>query len=235
MKVYPASAIRNVAVVGHNGVGKTTLVSALLHDAGATPQFGRIEDGNAPTDFDPEEIERKISIRLAVASLEWKKKKINLIDSPGLRHLRLRDALRPAGGRRRAPRRQRGRRRRGPDREGLEGRRGPRPAPPLRRQPHGPRARRRRPRRWTLQKTFGRACVPVEAPIGQEKGFRGVVDLVAVQGSLTDDAGKTADGAVPEEFAGGRGAAARARRDGRRERRQAHGAFFEQGNLTKSS
>ena len=69
MKVYPASAIHNVAVVGHNGVGKTTLVSALLHEAGATPRFGRVEDGNAPTDFDPEEIYRKISISLAVASL----------------------------------------------------------------------------------------------------------------------------------------------------------------------
>lgn len=83
MKVYPASAIHNVAVVGHNGVGKTTLVSALLHEAGATPRFGRVEEGNAPTDFDPEEVERKISIGLAVASLEWKKKKINLIDTPG--------------------------------------------------------------------------------------------------------------------------------------------------------
>ena len=83
MKAYPASAIHNVAVVGHNGVGKTTLVSALLHEAGATPRFGRVEEGNAPTDFDPEEVERKISIGLAVASLEWKKKKINLIDTPG--------------------------------------------------------------------------------------------------------------------------------------------------------
>src|SRR5664279_2552317 len=83
MKVYPASAIHNVAVVGHNGVGKTTLVSALLHEAGATPRFGRVEEGNTTTDFDPEEIERKISISLAVASLEWKKKKVNLIDTPG--------------------------------------------------------------------------------------------------------------------------------------------------------
>ena len=70
MRVYPASAIHNVAVVGHNGVGKTTLVSALLHEAGATPRFGRVEEGNTPTDFDPEEIERKISISLAVASIE---------------------------------------------------------------------------------------------------------------------------------------------------------------------
>src|SRR5258706_401550 len=83
MKVYPASAIHNVAVVGHNGVGKTTLVSALLHEAGAVNRFGRVEDGGAPTDFDPEEIDRKISIGLAAAALEWKKKKVNLIDTPG--------------------------------------------------------------------------------------------------------------------------------------------------------
>ena len=56
MKVFPASAIHNVAIVGHNGVGKTTLVSALLHEAGAVPRFGRVEDGSAPTDFDPEEV-----------------------------------------------------------------------------------------------------------------------------------------------------------------------------------
>ena len=83
MKVFPASAIHNVALVGHNGVGKTTLASSLLHEAGAVPRFGRVEDGSAPTDFDPEEVERKISIGLAVASLEWKKRKINLIDTPG--------------------------------------------------------------------------------------------------------------------------------------------------------
>ncbi len=83
MKVFSASNIHNVAVVGHNGVGKTTLVSALLHEAGAVNRFRRVEDGTAPTDFDPEEIDRKISIGLSVASLEWKKRKINLIDTPG--------------------------------------------------------------------------------------------------------------------------------------------------------
>ena len=83
MKQYPATAIRNVAVAGHNGVGKTTLVSALLHEAGAVNRFGRVDDGSAPTDFDPEEIERKISIGLAVAALEWKKHELTLVDTPG--------------------------------------------------------------------------------------------------------------------------------------------------------
>src|SRR5437868_15319446 len=83
MKVYPASSIHNVDVVGLNGVGKTTLVSALLHESGAVTRLGRVDDGSAPTDFDPEEIDRKISIGLSVAALEWKKKKVNLIDTPG--------------------------------------------------------------------------------------------------------------------------------------------------------
>jgi len=83
MKVYETAAIRNVAVVGHGGCGKTTLVSALLFDAGALNRLGRIEDGTTVTDFDPDEIERKISLQTAVAYGEWRKTKINLIDAPG--------------------------------------------------------------------------------------------------------------------------------------------------------
>ncbi|HEY2324311.1 MAG TPA: elongation factor G [Thermoanaerobaculia bacterium] len=83
MKVYPASEIRNVALVGHNDTGKTTLVSQLLFNAGAITRFGRIEDGTTVTDFDADEIERKHSISAAVAFAEWKNTKINLIDTPG--------------------------------------------------------------------------------------------------------------------------------------------------------
>jgi len=67
MKTYSASELRNVAVVGHNTVGKTTLVAALLYSSGATTRPGRIEEGTCPTDFDGEEIERQISINLSVA------------------------------------------------------------------------------------------------------------------------------------------------------------------------
>src|SRR5881628_2211654 len=83
MKVYSGSEIRNVALVGHNDTGKTTLVSQLLFNAGATTRLGRIEDGTTTTDFDQDEIDRKHSISTAVAYVEWKNTKINLIDTPG--------------------------------------------------------------------------------------------------------------------------------------------------------
>jgi elongation factor G len=83
MKVYDAPAIRNVALVGHGGCGKTTLVSALLYGMGAVTRLGRVDDGTTTTDFDPDEIERKISLQAALAHGEWKKNKINLLDCPG--------------------------------------------------------------------------------------------------------------------------------------------------------
>src|ERR1051325_223627 len=83
MKVYSGSEIRNVAVVGHNDTGKTTLVSQLLFNAGAVTRQGKIEDGTTVTDFDPDEIDRKHSISAAIAFVEWKNTKINLIDTPG--------------------------------------------------------------------------------------------------------------------------------------------------------
>src|SRR6185503_8260291 len=75
--------IRNVAVVGHGGSGKTSLVSALLFDAGAVSRIGRVEDGTTVTDFDPDEVERRISLQTALAYGEWRKNKINLLDAPG--------------------------------------------------------------------------------------------------------------------------------------------------------
>ncbi|MER3455328.1 MAG: elongation factor G [candidate division GAL15 bacterium] len=83
MKTYPVERIRNVAVVGHGGVGKTSLVEALLFCAGATERLGRVEDGTATTDFDPEEVRRKMTINAATAPLEWRDHKINLVDTPG--------------------------------------------------------------------------------------------------------------------------------------------------------
>src|SRR5206468_768851 len=83
MKVYSGSEIRNVAIVGHNDTGKTTLVSQLLFNTGATTRQGRIEDGTTTTDFDPDEIDRKHSISSAIAYVEWKGTKINLLDTPG--------------------------------------------------------------------------------------------------------------------------------------------------------
>ena len=62
MNVYEGKNIRNVGIVGHGGSGKTSLVSAILFDTGATNRLGRVDDGNAPTDYDDDEIERKITI-----------------------------------------------------------------------------------------------------------------------------------------------------------------------------
>ena len=83
MKVYTTEDIRNVAFIGHGDCGKTSLVSALLHVAGAVTRLGKVDDGTATTDFDEEEIERKISLQTSLAHLEWKGKKVNLIDTPG--------------------------------------------------------------------------------------------------------------------------------------------------------
>lgn len=84
MKVYNAKNIRNVAVAGHGGRGKTTLAEAMLFLAKATDRLGKVADGNSILDHDAEEKRRKASVSTAVAPLEWKDVKINLIDTPGL-------------------------------------------------------------------------------------------------------------------------------------------------------
>ena len=83
MKDYQAKNIRNLTIVGHGSVGKTTLAEALLFTAGAIDRQGRVEDGQATMDYDPEEIKRQISISAAMAPLEWKDRKVNLVDIPG--------------------------------------------------------------------------------------------------------------------------------------------------------
>jgi len=75
--------IRNVGVVGHGGVGKTSLVEAMLFAAGAVSRLGRVDDGTTTTDFDPDEIKRKISINTSVAYCDWKGHRITFVDTPG--------------------------------------------------------------------------------------------------------------------------------------------------------
>lgn len=84
MKTYEEKNIRNVAIVGHASKGKTTLAEALLNVAGATERIGKISEGNTVTDYDSEEKKRKVSISCALAQTEYKDKKINLLDTPGL-------------------------------------------------------------------------------------------------------------------------------------------------------
>lgn len=83
MKEYDPEHIRNVAVVGHGGCGKTSLVEAMLFDGKATTRMGEIEKGTTVADFEPEEVKRKISISAALAPVEWRDTRINLIDTPG--------------------------------------------------------------------------------------------------------------------------------------------------------
>src|SRR6187455_786576 len=83
MKVYDAGSIRNVALVGHTGSGKTQLASAILADTGMVNRFGKVDDGTTITDFDEEEIARKHTLAASLAYAEWNKSKINLIDTPG--------------------------------------------------------------------------------------------------------------------------------------------------------
>ena len=84
MKVYDAASLRNVALVGHSGSGKTQLVSALLFDAGAVNRLGKVDEGTTVTDYDEEEIARKHTLSASVAYAEWNKTKINFIDTPGM-------------------------------------------------------------------------------------------------------------------------------------------------------
>ncbi|MBZ5613027.1 MAG: elongation factor G [Acidobacteriia bacterium] len=87
MKAYAGANLRNLALIGHGHAGKTTLVSAMLYTAGASPRLGRVDDGSAPTDYDEEEIARQMSISTGMAFVEWgkpdSKVKINLLDTPG--------------------------------------------------------------------------------------------------------------------------------------------------------
>lgn len=83
MKVYQMDAIRNIAVMGHGKAGKTTLVEAMMYNAGMTDRMGNVADGTSAMDFDAEEIKRKLSVSTSIAPIEWKDTKLNMLDTPG--------------------------------------------------------------------------------------------------------------------------------------------------------
>lgn len=83
MKAYGPHDIRNVALLGHGGTGKTTLASAMLFTSKGHSRFGKVEEGTAPTDYEEDEIQRKLSISSSLAFAEWNKGKINILDTPG--------------------------------------------------------------------------------------------------------------------------------------------------------
>src|SRR3954471_22409034 len=84
MKVYDATAIRNIALVGHTSSGKTQLASAMLSVAGMVNRFGKVDEGTTVTDYDEEEISRKHTLGASLAFAEWNKQKVNIIDTPGI-------------------------------------------------------------------------------------------------------------------------------------------------------
>ncbi len=83
MKQYATENIRNLALLGHGGTGKTSLAEAALFVSGAINRLGKVEDGTTTSDFDPDDIKRKVSISASLAPVEWNGHKINIIDTPG--------------------------------------------------------------------------------------------------------------------------------------------------------
>ncbi len=201
MRSYPPAKIRNVALVGHGGSGKTTLTEALLHRAGAIGRSGRVEDGSTVTDFEPEEQKRHLSVGVALAPFEWEGHKINVLDCPGyadfapdaLAALRVADlavfvvsAV-----------------------EGVE------VQTEVMWQAAAslglPRLifvnkldRERASFERTLQQLqdiFGAGIAPLELPIGEEAAFVGVADLLS-DTAITYDEGRPTTGAIPDDMAG---------------------------------
>jgi elongation factor G len=83
MKVYRAEQIRNVALISHVGTGKTSLIDTALYDSGAVTRQGKVDEGTSVADYEPEELKRRLSLHAKVLPVEWKNHKINLIDTPG--------------------------------------------------------------------------------------------------------------------------------------------------------
>lgn len=83
MTEYPVDKLRNIALVGNSGAGKTSLAEAALFVSKATTRMGKTEEGNTVADFDPEEIRRGISINTGIVPVEWHGHKLNFLDTPG--------------------------------------------------------------------------------------------------------------------------------------------------------
>jgi len=199
MKVYPTEAIRNLAVIGHGDAGKTQLVSSLLYVAGATPRWGKVDEGTTVTDYEEDSIARKITLNTALAHLDHRDTKLNFIDSPGYAAFvaHARPALRVADCAIVVV-------------DGVKG------------------VEVQTERTWayanefmvprvmvitkldkehadfgsaleSAQKTFSRAIIPFTLPIGKEKDFRGVVDVVHMKAYELGADGQAKEIDIPAE------------------------------------
>jgi len=203
MKVYDAASIRNVAVVGHGGCGKTQLVSAMLFGAGAVNRLGRVDDGSTVTDFDEEAIARKHTLSSSLAHAEWRNVKINVIDTPGFANFLTdaRSALRVVEGAVVTVDAVAGVE---VQTEKLWSEAAALNLPRLLVVNRLERDRASLERTLeTLHRDCAREIVPIQLPLGEERGFTGVIDLVRMT-ALTfaaDGSGKMTAGEVPAELA----------------------------------
>jgi elongation factor G len=203
MKVYDATSIRNVALVGHTGSGKTQLASAILSDAGMVNRFGKVDDGTSVTDFDEEEVARKHTLSASLAYAEWNKQKINIIDTPGIGNfisdaraaLHVVDAAVVVVDAVAGVMVQTEKVWEVADELGL---------------PRLVVVNRLDRERASLDRTLqslrdscSRTVIPIQLPIGEERNFRGVVDLVTRKAFVyqTDESGKFKEEAVPADMA----------------------------------
>jgi elongation factor G len=203
VKIYEGQNIRNVALVGHGDTGKTQLVSALLFTAGMVNRLGKVDEGTSVTDYDEEEIQRGFSVSTALAYAEWGKVKINFIDTPGYNiFLHETEAALVAA-----------------DSalllvHGVSGvevqtektwgfcEKYKLPRVLVLNQMDRDRASFERTLQ-NLREAFGRPVIPVQLPIGEEKDFRGVIDLVRMKGSVyeANGSGKAKETTLPPELA----------------------------------
>ena len=199
MKAYPTDSIRNLAVIGHGDAGKTQLISSLLYVTGATPRWGKVDEGTTTTDYEEDSIERKITLNTALAHLEYRDTKISFIDTPGyaafIAHAR--PALRVADCALVVV-------------DGVNG---------VQVQTEKTWAYANEfmlPRLMVINKldkeradfgaaldsargTFSRAIVPFTLPIGKEKDFKGIVDVVHMKAYEFDEQGKSKERELPAE------------------------------------
>ncbi|MBI3400228.1 MAG: elongation factor G [Acidobacteria bacterium] len=199
MKVYDAASLRNVALVGHSGSGKTQLASAVLSDAGMVNRFGKVDEGTTVTDYDEEEITRKHTLSAGLAFAEWNKQKINLIDTPGMGNffadaraaLQVADAALVVVDAVAGVMVQTEKVWEAAEELGL-------PRLVVVNRLDRERASLERSLA-SLREACNRTVIPIQLPIGEEKSFKGVVDLIAKKAFIyqTDESGKFTEGAIP--------------------------------------
>jgi elongation factor G len=200
MKVYTAEHIRNVALISHVGAGKTSLVDAALYDSGAVTRQGKVDEGSSISDYDPDELKRRMSLNAKVLPVEWKNTKINFIDTPGYADFvgEVKAALRVADAALVV----------------VTAEKGVEVGTELTWQYAD---ERNLPRMVlvnkldrentsfdtaleSLRKQFGLKVVPLQLPIGEQSGFRGIVDLVSQKAYTFEGGNKVQEIPVPADL-----------------------------------